>query len=141
MSKTCAMCGYVKDLKHFNIDKQHLHGRDRLCRPCRRIYLLLYRYGITPDERAELYIAQAGCCPGCGDAFDEDEMVLDHDHSTGQPRGLLCHPCNKTLGFARDRITTLYALADYLEQPTWKTRPSVTSRRASQRSSRASRSS
>jgi hypothetical protein len=120
IKKRCAHCNYEKPLRDFNRDKEHLHGRDRLCRSCRRAYLLLWRYGVTPDARAELYVLQAGCCPGCGDAFEEGEMVLDHDHTTGSPRGLLCHPCNKTLGFARDRITTLYALIDYLEAPTWK---------------------
>lgn len=120
ITKTCAMCGYDKDLSEFNRDREHAHGRDRFCRLCRKIYMTLWRYGVTNDERAELYALQAGCCPGCGDSFPEADMVLDHDHATGKPRGLLCQACNKTLGFARDKITTLYALADYLEAPTWK---------------------
>jgi hypothetical protein len=121
--KTCSMCGYSKSLSEFNIDKEHLHGRDRLCRPCRKIYLLLYRYGVNLTEKLELYYAQGGRCPGCDGVFEVNEMYLDHDHATGKPRGVLCHHCNTVLGFARDKITTLLALADYLEAPTWQPTP------------------
>lgn len=40
--------------------------------------------------------------------------ALDHNHSTGKVRGLLCHPCNRALGFADDSPRRLLALATYL---------------------------
>ena len=41
---------------------------------------------------------------------------LDHCHSTGYPRGLLCHNCNRALGLFQDNPEYLRTAADYLEE-------------------------
>jgi hypothetical protein len=120
LKKKCAHCNYIKPLADFNRDKEHLHGRDRLCRPCRRAFMFTYRYGVHHSVKTELYVLQGERCPGCDTDIPESEMVLDHDHETGNPRGVLCQACNKVLGFAKDKETTLYALIDYLANPTWR---------------------
>lgn len=56
---------------------------------------LQYRYGITPAEKAEIIAAQDGRCAICG---DEKKLVIDHNHETGQVRGMLCLRCNFRLG-------------------------------------------
>jgi len=45
-------------------------------------------------------------------------MTIDHCHTTGQTRGLLCKPCNFILGIAEDDSKRLRALADYLDEVT-----------------------
>ena len=40
---------------------------------------------------------------------------MDHDHVTGKFRGILCHPCNTSLGLLSDRADVLRKAADYLE--------------------------
>ena len=42
-------------------------------------------------------------------------LNLDHDHTTGKPRALLCHNCNRGLGLFQDNPETLRAAANYVE--------------------------
>jgi hypothetical protein len=42
---------------------------------------------------------------------------VDHDHRTGEVRGLLCSTCNRLIGFFRDDPVTLFRLALYLINP------------------------
>jgi hypothetical protein len=80
---------------------------------------LKQRYGITVTVYAVMLAEQDGRCaacrrtdPGKGRRFFD----VDHDHSTGAVRGLLCHPCNKAIGFAQDDPAVLRALAEFLER-------------------------
>lgn len=73
----------------------------------------LRKYGISYDQEAALRSFQGGACPACG----ATELVVDHDHSSGEVRGMLCHRCNTALGYARDDPEILRALARYVEQP------------------------
>jgi hypothetical protein len=45
-------------------------------------------------------------------------LVIDHCHSTGKVRGLLCHNCNRALGLFQDNITMLNDAIKYLERAT-----------------------
>ncbi|MDE1854467.1 MAG: hypothetical protein KGI38_12070 [Thaumarchaeota archaeon] len=44
--------------------------------------------------RERLTLAQYGKCRICG----KDAEVLDHDHKSGAPRGMVCRSCNSMLG-------------------------------------------
>ncbi len=46
-----------------------------------------------------------------------NDMHIDHDHKTGEIRGVLCGGCNVALGSARDDPELLRNLAAYLENP------------------------
>lgn len=60
--------------------------------------------------------AQGKGCPIC--LRRRVDLVVDHDHSTNQIRGLLCGDCNSGLGFFRDNIQSLKNAATYLTQST-----------------------
>jgi Recombination endonuclease VII len=47
----------------------------------------------------ELFEAQGGVCAICGKPPGERALHVDHDHETGQVRGLLCYSCNTKLGW------------------------------------------
>lgn len=84
-------------------------------------YSYINRYGVTYAEVEAMLSAQGGECAICkkGLRLDgvkgRDKAVVDHCHSTGVVRGLLCTPCNLMLGYAADRPETLSRAIRYLE--------------------------
>lgn len=62
-------------------------------------------------SRAYLHAMQDGRCRICE---SEEKLVVDHDHETGNIRGLLCHRCNIGLGWFRDHPSLLNRAITYL---------------------------
>lgn len=78
-------------------------------------------YGITPEQWQELFDSQGGTCASCGTVPPEDakrRFHVDHDHDSGQVRGILCHGCNVALGLLKEDVTRIEKLAVYISQ--WK---------------------
>lgn len=71
-------------------------------------------FGITREAYAEMEAVQGGRCAICGEV-PEKSLHIDHDHKTGQVRGLLCGHCNRGLGLFRDDPDRLKAAARYLK--------------------------
>jgi len=126
MNKTCKTCGS---------DDRYTGGG---CRPCKKsrqkayykrkneetggdwrkryynpdpTYQAARRYGITEAEVEAL--RSQGECEVCGGA---EGLSIDHDHETGQVRGLLCRGCNLALGHVDDDVDRLQKLIEYLVQ-------------------------
>jgi hypothetical protein len=61
---------------------------------------------------------QSGVCKICGEPCPtyKHALAVDHNHTTGKVRGLLCNNCNNGLGRFRDNPQYLRAAADYLEK-------------------------
>lgn len=55
-------------------------------------------YGITADQRHNMYLSQFGKCLICDRPYHAMTLVIDHCHTTGRVRGLLCNVCNMQLG-------------------------------------------
>ena len=71
-------------------------------------------YGLSVEQLRDLYRRCDSRCLSCGDPEGAKKLNIDHCHDSGRVRGLLCHPCNTTLGFMRDspeRILQLYNYA------------------------------
>jgi len=68
-------------------------------------------YGITPSDYMELWCSQGGKCAICDRA---KKLVVDHDHKTGDIRGLLCTAHNRALGNFQDNPEWLDRAAEYL---------------------------
>ena len=82
-----------------------------------RWYHLKSEYGVTEFQFDRMYTEQGGKCAGCQKQLAYPSgALLDHDHATGKPRGLLCAPCNTMLGYVKDNPQTLRNLAAYLER-------------------------
>lgn len=77
----------------------------RLCAACRK---KTTRYGLTQDE----VIALPQVCEACG---EEERLHVDHDHSTGKYRGILCGKCNTALGLLDESAKRLEALGEYIK--------------------------
>lgn len=59
------------------------------------------KYGITPEQWDTMYAAQGGVCAVCkvpGRVGKHGKLAVDHCHTTGRIRGLLCTPCNVSIG-------------------------------------------
>ncbi len=87
-----------------------------------RINHLKYNFGITPEEYNKLLSDQGYVCAICG---KEEKYMgtnnkimnlsIDHDHETGNIRGLLCNSCNRGLGFFQDSKDILGEAIKYLK--------------------------
>lgn len=72
------------------------------------------RYGITYEQRHQMYLDQNRCCKLCGDSMAYGDVHTDHDHKTDKIRGLLCRRCNIGLGFFQDDPMRLSRAIEYL---------------------------
>lgn len=78
----------------------------------------LSRYGLSADGYVALHEAQANACAICrAHSSSTNRLVIDHDHTTGAVRGLLCQPCNVGLGFLRDSAKLCERAAAYIRRP------------------------
>lgn len=78
-------------------------------------------FGITVEQYGEMHKAQNGLCAICNEpetAMRKGEVInlaVDHCHTTGAVRGLLCRDCNHTLGKMKEDSAALRRAADYLD--------------------------
>lgn len=76
--------------------------------------ILQTRYGISLEERNDMEALQNGKCLICN--IIPKRLVVDHCHSSGRVRGLLCDHCNTGLGYFKDNPETLMAAIRYLKK-------------------------
>lgn len=69
-------------------------------------------YGLEWDDYQEMIAERSGRCGLCG---NEAKLQVDHDHVTGEVRGLLCGGCNRGLGLLGDDPEGLRNALRYLE--------------------------
>lgn len=79
---------------------------------------LKYLYGLTYEDRDDLFRAQNYSCAGCGVKNHEymGDWHIDHCHYTNKVRGIVCFSCNTGLGHAKHKIETLKKWIKYLEK-------------------------
>jgi Recombination endonuclease VII len=70
---------------------------------------------MTVEEYEKLFEEQEGRCAICG-RDQETKLAVDHDHQTGERRGLLCKQCNVGLGYFRDDTAVLERAISYLNR-------------------------
>ncbi len=73
---------------------------------------------MTVEKYNKIFKEQKGNCSICGINQNEFKIPLavDHNHKTGQIRGLLCSNCNTSLGGFKDNINILTSSISYLQQ-------------------------
>lgn len=74
------------------------------------------RYQITIEEYRRLFDEQGGKCIICQCVITEQTCRIDHDHTTGNVRGLLCISCNTGIGLLKDSPDVLISAAEYLRK-------------------------
>lgn len=129
MLKFCPKCEQEKDISDFGINKSSRDGLQCYCRPCTREVTrkrksdpytrweqeLWRKYKMTPYQYEIKLKEQDGVCGICRlSCTTGDRLCVDHDHTTGMNRGLLCHNCNHGIGMFQDNAELLYRAANYL---------------------------
>jgi Recombination endonuclease VII len=132
--RKCGRCGEIKPLELFLKLGRAKNGRGGICKSCcnaaskawakenpapykataRRTKHLL-RYGITQQDYESMFVAQNGVCAICSSRANRDRLDVDHCHSTGKVRGLLCGCCNSAIGLLRDNPALIMTAAKYVE--------------------------
>jgi hypothetical protein len=79
---------------------------------------LMKNYGITIQKYQQMLVEQKGCCAICGkhESSFKRRLHIDHDHTTGQVRALLCTRCNPGLGYFEDSVEKLEMAITYLNK-------------------------
>jgi len=127
--KTCRRCRIAKPASEFHRKGNSVRRRSR-CASCRleteghsrrgkrtaesRLRERLSKYGLTVEQYQDMFAAQGGTCAICHTPPTATaRLVVDHCHTSGRVRALLCRTCNTHLGAyekLRDQATA------YLDQ-------------------------
>lgn len=137
--KKCLGCGVVFPASAFikkpNKNSRHLRAR---CAPCtesqkkswlspekRRKHTIKKAYGLDWESYLSMMTEQNGQCAICSVDFDMSHRpnggtvprsaCVDHCHSTGKVRGILCSSCNIALGFFRDNVDIMKKAIQYIK--------------------------
>lgn len=79
----------------------------------KRIYSLKKDFGLTEKDYDNLFEKQNGRCAICMKT-SERRLDVDHCHTTGKIRGLLCNQCNQALGLLKDDPLIIKAALEYV---------------------------
>lgn len=77
-----------------------------------RAYMRRWLYGLSPQDFERMVINQGNACGVCAEQMTKPQV--DHDHDTGDVRGLLCARCNVGLGALGDTAESLERAVTYL---------------------------
>lgn len=134
----CNVCKRYKTLENFELRSDSGKYR-RVCKKCSSIrkqiwYLenkvglktraIAKKYGITRSDYDLLINEHKNLCAICvrpetspdGRTKKVKSLSIDHNHDTGQVRGLLCWRCNAMIGYAREDLFILKSAIKYLNK-------------------------
>lgn len=105
ITKVCGDCRQRKPSTDYHRSRVNSKGLGHYCKDCERVRVRFSHfqrtYGLTGEDHAALLAAQDGRCALCGLPDAEvmrngqpSALTVDHDHVTGEIRGLLCPSCN-----------------------------------------------
>jgi len=138
MTKNCSGCKEQLPTDAFGMLTGTKDGLNRRCKDCmnkanratqakdpdrfhnqRRTSWLKRNYNITPADYDKMEEDQGGKCGICGSDYkgtNRGYWCVDHCHTSGKVRGLLCGTCNKALGQLGDTKEALQRAIDYLNK-------------------------
>lgn len=136
-NKICPKCSKVKNLNDFCNNRSSRDGKCCYCSECKKSKDMPYYvknkgklelrrisrvYKLSEKEYYALLFSQNEVCAICkkpevgksNNGVEVKKLSIDHNHTTGKVRGLLCHKCNVTVGFIKESPELAIALANYL---------------------------
>jgi hypothetical protein len=140
VTKVCTMCGVEKSVDEFRsrggaqahllksrcnscLYKEHRRWteenpsrvREYRTRDSWTLAKRCARRGITPEQLVDTFERQECCCAICRREVTLMDSAIDHNHETGEFRGILCKQCNRALGMFGDSTTNLRSALEYLK--------------------------
>ncbi|MET9689189.1 endonuclease VII domain-containing protein [Streptomyces sp. NPDC006514] len=119
--KLCRQCGEVKPHGDWHKNASASDGLSTRCKTCRaaqgRAGHLKRSYGMTEADRDRMIADQDGVCCIC---LTAPAVHVDHCHTTGRVRGVLCFNCNTAIGKLGDDPDAARRVVSYLEGHAWK---------------------
>lgn len=123
----CSVCKVDKDKSEFYRRRKTKSSLQTLCKTCKKLqncsykrsnskylkYNLKHKYNLTVDEYNSLVDKHGSKCAIC--RKDDGRLCIDHCHSTGKVRGILCNRCNTSLHLIENHNLHSRALK-YLEE-------------------------
>jgi len=135
-TKYCKSCDTTKPIDDFYLRNKTSMVRHSTCKECDKKRVkenhdpvayrnaeLQRRYGITQQDYEVMIAEQNNQCAICnttepGGRHNRGYFVVDHCHTTGKVRKLLCNNCNTALGLVGDNVDTLHKMINYLSTNT-----------------------
>lgn len=107
----------VKQREYNRNYQRHRYHDSPEVRARQREYRLRTRFDMSVERYDELHDEQSGVCAICGEPCSTgSRLAVDHDHETGDVRGLMCRDCNIGLGLFKDSISALAKAIEYLNK-------------------------
>lgn len=103
----CSACKHERQVTYTK-------NKPELIAKYRRKYILKRIYGLLQKDYDGLLQKQDEKCAICKKDFETKTPHVDHCHTTGVVRGLLCHNCNTAIGLVKDNVEVLYSAIEYL---------------------------
>lgn len=102
-----------------NANQRQRRASDPMSREKQKERDLRKRYGIALSDYVRMEVEQGGLCAIC-QLEPEDALHVDHNHDTGQIRGLLCSDCNYGIGIFEESTNLLRSAITYLNRPSMR---------------------
>lgn len=120
-SRYCRICTNLRWIKYKknNPEKIKINEQNKVSSGRRAKNLrahVLRAYNMTIEDYSKLFDLQNGLCAICN-LPSIKSLAVDHCHTTGIVRGLLCAKCNMGIGGFEDKISNIFAAINYLNKP------------------------
>lgn len=117
LDSICKGCKKDREKARYDLKKDEIlakqRGKTKLNVNYRK-HDLKRRFGITVEEFEAMLLAQNNLCKICKRESLEKRLAVDHCHTTGKVRGLLCTRCNLGIGYFQDDPNLLIEAVAYL---------------------------
>ena len=111
MKRICKICHKNQSIKNFYKDRKTYKYA------CKKCYHFSNGRGINGTDYNRIYNLQDGKCKICD---KKTKLIVDHNHKTGNIRGLICNRCNLSLGFIEATKERLFRIILYLQRKPYK---------------------